>query len=145
MNLSKNSKITMTQAPLASGGSDLPGDPIDMQHSEGVLFIGLLGTAGSTDICTLAAFSSTAAGGSYVALSSITQSSTKGNSDKFFALDVHKPLNRFVKAQLTRDAVVEYGGTVAVQYGMRKAPHTHGTTTAVSTGTPVALGTGLST
>lgn len=140
-NLSKDCKITFVQAPLASGGTDPASNYVDMSGYDGVLFIGCLGTAGSTDVCTLAAQGSTATGSTtFVSITSATQTSTAGLDDKFFAIDVYRPRTRYVKTLLTRSAAVEYGGTVAIQYGGRRvAPVTHGTSTAVSTGTPVAF------
>lgn len=138
-NLTTDTKVTMVQAPLASGGTDLASAYVDMQGFEGVMFVGILGTAGATDVATLAAWSSTATGSTGTAISSATQTSTAGLDDKFFCIDVFRPRRRFVKTHITRSAVVEYGGTVAIQYNPKVKPTVHASTTAVSTGTPCAF------
>ena len=140
MNLSKDAKVTLVQAALTStAGNDPASDYVHMQGFDGVLFVGSLGTVGSTDVATLAAWGSTSTSSTGTAIASATQTSTAGNSDKFFAIDVYRPTTRYVKTHLTRSDVVEYGGTVAIQYNARSKPTTHGTSTAVSTGTPAAL------
>jgi hypothetical protein len=122
MNLSKNILPALVQAPLASGGTDLASSYVDTQGCEGVLFTGILGTAGSTDVCTLAAWGSSSTGSTGSALSGLTMTSTAGVDDKLMVLDVYRPLYRYVKTHLTRSAAVEFGGTVAQSYGMRVSP-----------------------
>lgn len=138
-NLSKEIAGTLVQAPLASAGGDLASNYVDMQGFDGVLFVGNLGTAGSTDVATLAAWDSTATGSTGTAISGATQTSTASKSDSFFMLDVYRPRKRFVKTHFTRSAAVEYGGTMAYRYGPRVRPTVHSSTTAVSTGTPSVL------
>jgi hypothetical protein len=122
MNLSKNILPALVQAPLASGGTDLASSYVDTQGCEGVLFTGILGTAGSTDVCTLAAWGSSSTGSTGSALSGLTMTSTAGVDDKLMVLDVYRPLYRYVKTHVTRSAAVEYGGTLAQSYGNRVSP-----------------------
>jgi hypothetical protein len=117
MNLSKNILPALVQAPLASGGTDLASKYVDTQGAPNVLFTGLLGTAGSTDVCTLAAWGSSSTSSTGSALSGATMSSSAGESDKLMILDVVRPLKRYIKTHLTRSAAVEYGGTYAQRYG----------------------------
>jgi hypothetical protein len=44
MNLSKNVKVTLVQAPLADGQTDPDSAAVDMEGFEGVMFVGVLGT-----------------------------------------------------------------------------------------------------
>jgi len=125
MNLSKDTKFTGVQAPLASGGTDLASTYVDMSAFDGVIFCGYLGTAGATDVATLAAWGSTSTGSTGTAISGATVSSSAGEDDKLFLLDISRPRTRYVKTHITRSAAVEYGGTIAQQYGPRYRPTTH--------------------
>jgi hypothetical protein len=129
MNLGKDVKNILIQAPLASGGSDPTSTIVDMQNFEGCMFTGIVGTAGSTDVTTLAISESSSSSGSWNALSGITASTSAGESDVMLILDVYKPLDRFLRATLTRSDAVEYGGTLAQQYMPFKRPTTHDSST----------------
>ena len=122
MNMSKNTLSNLVQAPLASGGTDVASSYVDMDGCEGVLFTGILGTAGSTDVATLAAWGSSSTSSTGHALTGLTLTSTAGNSDKLMSLDVYRPLVRYVKTHITRSAAVEYGGTRAQSDMCRKSP-----------------------
>jgi len=134
MNFLRNNKITGVQAPLASGGTDLASTYVDMDGFDDVTFLGHLGTAGSTDVCTLTIWesSSTSSTGSVTAN---TISSSAGESDKVICLEQYRPNARYVKTHVTRSAAVEYGGTIAIQSEARTVPVS--TTGATLAATPV--------
>lgn len=136
-NLSRDTKVTLVQVPVANSGG--ASDYVDMSGYDGVMFIGNLGTAGSTDDVTLAVWGSTSTSSTGTAITGATQTSTAGLDDKFFCIDVFRPRQRFVKAHATVSGAVEYGGTIAIQYNPKVKPAVQGTTTAVSTGTPCVL------
>lgn len=123
MNLSKQVLTKLVQAPLASGGTDVASKYVDMQQFPGgVQFVGVLGTAGATDTCNLKVWLSASTATTGHASTTLTITSTAGESDKLMILDVVKPLARYVKTHVTRSAAVEYGGTIAQQYGARLMP-----------------------
>ncbi len=132
VNLSTEIAATGVQAPLASGGTDVASTYVDMQAFDGVLFTGYLGTAGSTDVAVLKAVGSTSTASTGTAITGATMTSTAGESDKLMILDIYRPRERFVKTKITRSAAVEYGGTIAQQYGPAVKPTVHLATTLVS-------------
>ena len=125
MNLSKDVKVTLVQAPLADGQTDPDSSSVDMQGFEGVLFIGIVGTVTGSGTASLKA-SQSSDNSSFNDLSGVTATGSAGGSDKFILLDVYRPLDRYVRTTLTR-AVANpiYGGTIAIQYGAHKKPTIH--------------------
>ena len=132
MNLSKNSKLTLNQAPLPTGAATTgtKSAVIDMAGFNGCMFIGTIGTVGATDDVTCFVQDSSSSGGTYAAIGGATITSTTGESDKYFAIDVYKPQRRFLRTVSAISAVVEYGGVTATQYEPSEVPTTHSTGTA---------------
>lgn len=134
MNLSKNTKVTMIQAPLVAGATDPLSSSIDMSGYEGCLFIGNWGTAtggatGSLQVQTAASTTAT-----FVDLTGAVVASTGGGSDGYGLVDVYQPQKRYLKTQITRaTSNLEWGGTLAIQYGAKKVPSVHSSTTNVAT------------
>ena len=131
-NFSKGVKCTLVQAPLASGTSDPASNYVDMSGYEGVCFVGLVGTAGTGATATLTVQDCTASTGTFANMStgSAQVATTGGLDDKFLMVDVYRPRARYVKTKLTRGTSnVEYGGTIALQYGARKEVVTQSTST----------------
>ena|GEM_PF-3628287 len=131
-NISKAEKDTLVQAPLASGGTDLASTYVDMANFDTVVFRGILGTAGSTDVCTLAAWGSSSTASTGSAISGATVTSTAGLDDREIKIEVSRPRQRYLKTHVTRSAAVEYGGTIATQYGARVEPVTDCTSTVLT-------------
>ena len=139
-NISSDTKITLVQFPLASGGSDPFSAFVDMQGFDGVRAIGILGTAaGATDDCTLFAVGSSSTSSTGTAITSATQTSSSQGSDKYFCIDVYRPRERYVRFGLVRSAAIEYGGTIAEQYNPFVKPTVNDADTAASTGAACAL------
>ena len=125
MNLSKNVKVTLVQAPLADGQTDPDSSSVDMQGFEGVLFIGIVGTVTGSGTASLKA-SQSSDNSSFNDLSGVVATGAAGGSDKFILLDVYRPLDRYVRTTLTRAVANSiYGGTIAIQYGAHKKPTIH--------------------
>jgi hypothetical protein len=131
-NISAAEKDTLVQAALASGGTDPASTYVDMANFDTVVFRGILGTAGSTDVCTLAAWGSSSTGSTGTAISGATITSTAGKDDMLMKIEVSRPRTRYVKTHLTRSAAVEYGGTIATQYSGRVEPVTDDATTVLT-------------
>lgn len=125
MNLSKNVTITMVQAPLADGQTDPDSAAVDMQGFEGVMFVGIVGTVTGSGTAALKA-SQSSDNVTFNDLAGAVVTGAAGGSDKFFVLDVYRPLDRYVRTTLTRAVANSiYGGTIAIQYGAHKKPTTH--------------------
>lgn len=131
-NLSSDTKLTLVHLPLASGGTDPDSIAVDMSGFDGVMFTGILGTAGSTDVCTFALETgATTDSTAFSAVSGATISSSAGEDDKLFVIDAYRPQKRYARVALTRSAAVEYGGTIAEQYLPINKPTTHDSTSLV--------------
>ena len=136
-NILKNAARTLVQFPLASGGTDPASSSVDMQGFGSVRFIGILGTAGSTDVCTFAVQQSATTGSTtFAAITSATQTSTAGQSDAAFDITVTRPRLRYLRVLLTNSAAIEYGGTIALRGDeIGVSPTSNDAATSVSTGT----------
>lgn len=131
-NLSSDTKLTMVQLPVANATADPDSEFVDMSGFDGVMFVGNLGTADSTGVCTMAVeTSATTKSTAFSALSGATISSSAGESDKMFVIDVYRPQERYVRTSITATTLIEYGGTTALQYLPIKAPTTHTSTSLV--------------
>lgn len=123
----------LVQAALTSTGATDPlSGYVDTANADDVVFRGILGTAGSTDVATLAIVESTSTGSTGTAISGATVSSTAGDSDKMMKIGVSRPRLRYVAAKLTRSGVVEWGGTIATVSGVRVKPSTDDATTVLT-------------
>lgn len=132
MNLSANSKLTLAQAPLVTGAATTgtKSSVIDMSGFNGCFFVGTIGTVGSTDDVTCFVQDSSSTGSTtFAAIGGATITSTTGDSDKYFAIDVYKPEKRYVRTVSKISAVVEYGGVTATQYEPNNVPTSHSTGT----------------
>lgn len=135
-NLGRATKITLVQAPLATGTSStgLAGTVIDTKNFHGCLFVGTLGTAATTDVAHMYVQESSGptSTGTFKDLDGMTVSSTAGGQDdKLMLIDIVKPVKRFLKPRIERDINVEWGGTVAHQYLADSLPTTHPSSTLV--------------
>ena len=129
MNLSKDVKITLVQAPLADGQTDPDSAAVDMEGFEGVMFVGIVGTVTEDGTVSLKA-SQSSDNVNFNDLSGVVAAGDDEDSDKFLVLDVYRPLDRYVRTTLTR--AVEnsiYGGTIAIQYGAHNKPTVHDAST----------------
>lgn len=131
MNLSANSKLALAQAPLVTGAATTgtKGAIVDMAGFNGCLFTGTIGTVGSTDDVTAFIQDTSSTGGTWAAIGGATITSTTGDSDKYFAIDVYKPHRRYLRTVSNISAVVEYGGVTAIQYEPNDVPTSHSTGT----------------
>ena len=129
MSLIKNAVFKLVQVPIDAGTSNPTSTWVDTENFEGCLFLGNLATqtGGATATMAVQTASSTTASG--VAITGATVSSTANVDDKLLAVDVYKPVKRFLRTLLTRaTSNVEWGGTVAILYGPRTVPTTNSTT-----------------
>lgn len=130
MNLLKRVKITRVLDSQVAGTTDtLSSSILDMAGFDGVLFLLLLGDVTTNAVLTFQAQQNTANSGTGMAtLAGTAAQSAAGASNQdnqVLALDVVKPTERYLRAQLVRataNAVVD--GIIAIQYQGRLGPVT---------------------
>lgn len=136
MELLKNINIVSQIAPATADNTDsTSATVVDMAGYEGVMFLGIIGdsTAGadagyqikvkysdSTGSTSFSDFTDAKAGA--------TSGVSTGNEGDVVAVDIYKPVNRYLKASLNRGGDdVASGGVVAIQYGPRVSSVTQST------------------
>jgi hypothetical protein len=130
MNLSKQVKVALVQAPLADGQTDPDSTAVDMAGFDGVVFIGITGTITGNGTVSLKA-SQSSNNSDFNDLSGMVATTVAtADDDSFLILDVYQPTDRYVRTTLSRavDNSV-YGGTIAIQYGAEVKPTVHDATT----------------
>lgn len=129
----KDVNVTRIYAGAVAGFGDiLSSDILDMTGYEGVMFIADLGDQAATAVATLTAQQDTdAAGGTMATLTGSvahTFAAADGDDD-LLVLDVYKPTERYIRAQLQRaTANITVKSIIAIQYGAMKTPVTQSTT-----------------
>lgn len=151
MELLKNINIVSQINPLATATSDsTSATVVDMAGYEGVVFFSIVGqsTAGSTGgqyqlkVKYADSTSSTAFSNFTDALAGKASGVTTGYIGDVVAVDVYKPVNRYLKATLDRGTKsVASGGVFAVQYGPRVASVTQSTTYVMDSGSFISPST----
>lgn len=122
MNLLPNVKITKVADTAASAGTDVNGSVLDMQGYEGVLFCTNVTTANAGNFLK-------AQQGQVSNLSDAADLAgtkvTSGSSDEALVLEVHKPLERYIRPVIVRGGANTITGEIwAIQYTSRVAPRT---------------------
>jgi len=123
MNLSNYIKYTQGLA-YASANSSRNGATLDMQGWDGVLVLCKCATIAAGASGDIHMEQDTASGmGSYADLEGTKQVIQAGDSDKLFAIDLYRPLERYVRAVITKDGANAQAETVLyIQYTGRKLP-----------------------
>ncbi len=119
MNLSKAIKIELGAATTAAGTSTVNGATIDTQGFEGVLFVIKFGTAAADN--TIKAQQGAASNLSDAADLAGTSVGV-GASDELVWLDIHKPLERYVRCVALRGTSTTIDGCFAFLYGPSTKP-----------------------
>lgn len=130
MNLSKNTKLTRVINAQAVGTTTVNGSVVDMQNFEGVMFAVAMGAV--TDAASIKLQQGVQSDGSDMTDLEGTSVTVPADGDnQIFWLDIYRPRERYVRVVVVRGgatgAVIDAG--LAVQYGPRKAPTTHDSTT----------------
>ena len=118
-NLSGRVLMASALATTAAGTSTITGTEVDMQNYEGVLFIAKFGTAAADN--TLHAEQDTATGMASAA-DLIGTETVGGASDEIMWLDIHKPLERFVRVMADRGTSSTLDWGISIKYGGKKFP-----------------------
>lgn len=129
MNLSKRTKISIVIAPAAgvAATTDINSSSVDHQGDGGILFCVQFGAI------TTAAVTSIKAQGSdddstFVDLVGTAQTIADSDDEKLFYIDLVRPIHRYNRVVVdrgTQNAVV--ASALAIEYGRREYPATHGT------------------
>ena len=128
--LLKNIKVTRAVAATAAGATDVTGSTIDMAGYDGVLFLLDVGTLTATQVTSMRAQQGAASDASDMAdlEGSIAGPVADGDGQKYLAIDVFKPAERYVRVivdRATANAVLN--GGVAILYHARDVPITQST------------------
>jgi hypothetical protein len=139
-NLLDNIEFVEILAPQSVGSSiDANSDIIDMLGFDGVAFVTPITDSVDTGIATLNVQQNTLnSGGGMAALSGAVATATSASNDDLngamLIVDVYRPLERYIRANLTSAvAGIAYGNTIAMKYKGKKLPVTQGTTVLAST------------
>lgn len=133
MNLSAKSKITRHNNAVAAGTSDItPTNGIDMANFEGCLFMVPFGTITASAVTSIKVQQSSDDGDAdaYADLLGTGVTVEDDDDNQIFWIDVYRPRERYLKLivdRATQNAVVD--GIIAIQYGPKKLPTTHDSTT----------------
>ncbi len=131
MNLSKNVKISQVITPTAGAAAttDINGTTLDMSGFEGVAFIVTMGEITAGAVTSAKVQQDTASGmGTAADLAGTGITIADDDDEQVFVLDVPNPKERYVRLVVdrgTQNAVV--ASAIAIQYGARLAPTSHGT------------------
>lgn len=133
MNLGKNIKIT-TCLDYANGTAVRSGATVDMQGYDGLIAIMHCATIAGSSVGDLHFETSTASnfsGGTDLAGTAIAMGD--GDSDQIFVAEVYKPLERYVRAVVTKDTSNAQAESVHyVQYKGNKRPEVNTVTDLVT-------------
>jgi hypothetical protein len=122
MNLSKNVKITMVKASAASATTEVISDVIDMQGYDGVVLFATIATANAGNyLKAQQAAASDMTGAADLAAKKVVAAA----NGQAVWLDIYKPQERYLTANMIRTAATVTGDIYAIQYGGDKLPETN--------------------
>lgn len=123
MNLIPNVKITkLTDGNATAGTSTVNGGIVDMQGWDGVVFFSVFGTANAANVLKVQQGQQSNLSDA-ADLAGSGQSS--GASDEVVAVEIAKPLERYVRPVLVRGASTAHGEIWAMQYQGRSMPQSN--------------------
>ena len=124
MNFLKNVKITMVNDAAASAGTAIDSDSVDMAGFDGVVFVDQMTTANASNFANVATSSDDSSFNDLLG-----SKVTPGDSGDSWAIEIHKPLERYLRCEVDRGgANTAVGAIYAFQYTGRKVAVTQGTT-----------------
>ena len=136
MNLMKNIQAWTHLVQSTAGTTDVAptdstGIVIDMQDFEGCLFLGTLDTVTAAGTCRMwPMHSDSTSTTDLVACTdyiSGTTATTTDHDGQILALDVYKPVKRYLGVYVDRATQAATINIMAIQYGPRKGPVSHST------------------
>ena len=123
MNLSRHIKVTQALA-YASGTAVRNGAEVDMQGWDGVIAIVTMATIASSAVGDIHWEQDTATGmGSAADLTGTAIATDEESDDEIFVSDLYRPLERFVRIVVTKDASnAAAESAIYIQYKGKKLP-----------------------
>jgi len=122
VNLLTDVKITKVADTTANGTTTVNGSVIDMQGFEGVLFVTNIASAAANNIMKVQQ-------GQVSNLSDAADlagsGQTSGASDEVVAVDIYKPLERYLRPVVVRGTTTVLGEIYAIQYRSRRKPQSN--------------------
>ncbi len=129
--LGRNCKVTLINTGEVAGyGDTITSDEIDMAGYEGCLFLVHMGTISGSAATTCYVNQAATTGGSEARLEGTRITIAEGDDDEIQLMDVYRPEEQFLEVEVTRataNSVIQ--SIVAIQYGSRKPPVTHDSST----------------
>lgn len=130
MNLTKNVKLTKIENAAAAGQADLTSTTIDMEGFEGCMFVVSFSTIAGAAVTSVEVHTSLVTGSGFTALLGTNVIVADDDDDKLVWIDIHKPLERFLRLivkRATQDSTVDM--VLALQSSPKTGPVTHDSTT----------------
>lgn len=126
MRLSENVSVEQIEEGQAANTTAITSDAIDMEGFEGVMILGSFGTANAGNYAKVQQSDDSA--GSPDGYSDLEGTklvpSVSGNT---YLIDVYRPTKRYLKVVQTRGASSTVGVMLAIKYGAKLSPTSHGT------------------
>ena len=124
--LSENVKVSQIEEGQSAGTSPITSDAVDMAGFEGVLLIGSYGVANSGNYAKVQQSDDDGVSDGYSDLENTkTTPTVSGNT---FMIDIYRPQKRYLKVVETIGSSSAVGPMLAIQYGPKVLPPTHGST-----------------
>lgn len=122
----------VNDAITAAANTDDDSAAVDTQGYEGVMFICPITDSVQGGVATMTVEQETTSDGTFAALSGAVATATSASNDdlngKLLVVDVYKPRERYLRANLTSATQnIAYGATIAIKYGAHKMPITQAT------------------
>jgi len=122
LNMLNGIKLTKLTDATGAGTSTINGGIVDMAGYEGVIFFTNLATANSGNLIKV---QQGQASNLSDAADLAGSGQTSGASDEVVAVDVFKPLERYLRPVIVRGASTTIGEIWAMQYGCRSRPQSN--------------------
>lgn len=119
--LSKNVKIVLAKPAQSAATSAVTSDAIDMKGFEGVIFVTRFGTA-AADNSIKVQQDSDSAFGTAADLEGTAIVSGADPSNEVCAIDIYKPMKRYLRLHATRGTSSTLGDVYAILYQAKKMP-----------------------
>lgn len=121
MNLMRNVLLTKVKDHTTAGTTDVESDIIDMSGYEGVVFFTSLGTAAADNILKVQQNTvNSASGMADLVGTGVTSGASPSNEDLW--VEVHKPIERYLRAVVVIDTSSTCESVWALRYGARNLP-----------------------
>lgn len=144
-NASKATKVTRSLNAVAAGTTDQNGPGIDMANFETVMFLFMFGTITGSAVtsCKVQTSDQDGSPDTYTDLVGTSLTVADDDDNQIGIIEIVKPRERYVRPFIvrgTQNAVID--GIVAIQFGPKKAPTTHDSSTVLGTETHISVAEG---